>query len=96
MIRKLIAAALTALSLGVSFAAFAAIDVNKATPAELQALPGVGPALSDRIVAERQKAPFKNWSDMIERVRGVGAQSAARLSKGGLLVGSAEYKPAAK
>ena len=92
MIRQLIAVVLTTLSLG----AFAAIDVNKASPAELEALPGVGPALSTRIVAERQKSPFKNWADMIQRVRGVGPASAAKLSTGGLTVGGADYKPAAK
>jgi competence protein ComEA len=90
MIRTLIAAVLTTVSLG----AFAAIDVNKASAAELDALPGVGPALSARIVSERQKAPFKSWTDMIERVRGVGAASAIKLSKGGLTVANAEYRPA--
>jgi competence protein ComEA len=90
MIRTLIAIALTSLSLG----AFAAIDVNKASAAELDALPGVGPALSARIVTERQKAPFKNWADMIQRVRGVGQASAAKLSKAGLTVANAEFKPA--
>lgn len=92
MIRSLIAAVLAAASLG----AFAAVDVNKASPAELDALPGVGPALSQRIVAERQKAPFKNWADMIQRVRGVGPASALKLSKAGLTVGAAEYKSAGK
>jgi len=91
MIRTLVAIALTALSLS----AFAAIDANKATAAELDALPGVGPALSARIVTERQKSPFKNWADMIERVRGVGQASAAKLSKAGLTVANAEFKPAA-
>jgi competence protein ComEA len=90
MIRTLIATVLAVASLG----AFAAVDANRASKAELEALPGVGPALSGRIVAERQKAPFKDWTDMIQRVQGVGEKSATRLSKGGLTVGSAEYKPA--
>ena len=92
--RTLVAAVLAAVSLGASFGALAAVDANKAAQAELEALPGVGPALSARILAERQKAPFKDWSDMIQRVQGVGAASAQRLSKGGLTVGAAEYKPA--
>jgi competence protein ComEA len=91
ILRTLIAALLTTLSL----AAAAAIDVNKASEAELQALPGIGPALSTRIVAERQKSPFKSWGDMIERVRGVGPSSALKLSGAGLTVGSATYSPAA-
>lgn len=92
MIRTLIAAVLATLS----FAAFAALDVNKASQAELEAVRGVGPALATRIMSERQKAPFKDWSDMIQRVRGVGPGSAARLSQAGLTVGDATFKPAAK
>jgi competence protein ComEA len=93
MIRTLFAAlVLAAASLG----AHAAIDANKATQAELEALPGVGPALSSRIVTERQKTPFKSWADMIERVRGVGAGNAAKLSKSGLTVGSAAFAQADK
>jgi competence protein ComEA len=88
-IRTLIAAILAAASLG----AFAAVDVNKAGKAELEAVPGVGPALSGRIMTERQKAPFKDWNDMIQRVQGVGPASALRLSKGGMTVGAAEYTP---
>ena len=95
MIRNLLAALLTAASLSLSFAAFAAVDVNKASQAELEAVRGVGPALSGRILAERQKGQFKNWDDMIQRVRGVGPGSAARLSQAGLTVGRAEFKPAA-
>lgn len=92
ILRTLIAAVLTTLSL----AAAAAVDVNKASEAELQALPGIGPALSTRIVAERQKAPFKSWADMIERVRGVGPGSALKLSSAGLTVSNAAYAPAAQ
>ncbi|MEP7281974.1 MAG: helix-hairpin-helix domain-containing protein [Rubrivivax sp.] len=88
MIRTLIATLLAAASLG----AFAAADANKASKTELETVAGVGPALSGRILAERQKAPFKDWPDMIQRVQGVGPASAARLSKGGLTVASAEYK----
>jgi competence protein ComEA len=92
ILRTLIAAVLTTLSL----AAAAAVDVNKASEAELQALPGIGPALSTRIVAERQKSPFKSWGDMIERVRGVGPGSALKLSGAGLTVSNAAYAPTAQ
>ncbi|MCB1996757.1 MAG: helix-hairpin-helix domain-containing protein [Burkholderiaceae bacterium] len=87
MFRTLIAVLLTTLSLST----FAAVDVNKASRAELEALPGVGPALSARVLAERQKAAFKNWGDLIERVRGVGPGSAVKLSAAGLTVGNAPY-----
>jgi competence protein ComEA len=92
MFRHLIAVVLTTLS----FAAFAALDVNKASQAELEALPGVGTAMSARVLAERQKSPFKDWADLILRVRGVGEGNAAKLSKGGLTVGTAAYQAAAK
>jgi competence protein ComEA len=87
---------LVALLATASIAAFAAVDVNKASKAELEALPGIGVALSTRVLAERQKAPFKNWADLIERVRGVGASNAVKLSKAGLTVGTAELKTSGK
>lgn len=74
------------------FAAFAAVDVNKATEAELDAIKGIGPATTRLIVAERQKAEFKSWEDFISRVRGVGAKTAAKFSSGGLTVGTATYQ----
>ncbi len=92
MFRHLFAVALATLS----FAAFAAVDVNKASLAELEAVPGMGPALAGRVLDERKKAPFKDWADLIQRVKGIGEGSAAKLSKGGLTVANAEFKPAAK
>ena len=35
--------------------AFAAVDVNKATPAELDGIKGIGPGISGKIVDERKK-----------------------------------------
>jgi competence protein ComEA len=75
--------------------ATAAVDVNKASEADLDGIKGIGPATSKLILAERNKAPFKSWEDFIERVKGVGDGWAARLSAEGLTVGGASYKPAA-
>ena len=77
------------------FAAFAAVDINKATEAELDGIKGVGPATSRLIVAERKKAEFKNWDDFIARVKGVGEKSAAKFSAEGMTVGGAPYQSAA-
>jgi competence protein ComEA len=44
-------------------AAFAAVDVNKATRAELDGIKGIGPAMSKRILDERKKGEFKSWDD---------------------------------
>ena len=49
-------------------AAFAAVDVNQATEADLDGINGIGPGLSQRILAEREKGEFKDWADLIERV----------------------------
>ena len=76
-------------------AAFAATDVNKATQAELEAIKGVGPAIAGKILDERKKGSFKDWADLVDRVKGVGDGNAAKFSAEGLTVGSASYKGAA-
>lgn len=76
-------------------AAFAAVDVNKGSQAELDSIKGIGPATSKQIMDERKKAEFKNWDDLISRVKGLGDKTAAKLSEGGLTVGGASYKPVA-
>ena len=73
------------------FAAFAAVDVNKASEAELDGIKGVGPVTTRLIVAERKKSEFKSWEDFIGRVKGVGAKSAAKFSAEGLTVGGTSY-----
>lgn len=75
-------------------AAFAAVDANKATQAELETVTGIGPAISGKILEERKKAPFKDWNDLIERVKGVGDGNAAKFSTGGLTVRGAAFKGA--
>ena len=75
--------------------AFAAVDVNKATPAELDSIKGIGPAISGRILDERKKGNFKSWEDLIERVKGLGVGNAAKFSAEGLTVGGAGYEGAA-
>ena len=80
--------------------AFAAVDVNKATAAELDGVKGIGPALSGKILDERKKGNFKDWTDFVDRVKGVGEGSAAKLSAEGLTVNGSAFKgvaaPAAK
>jgi competence protein ComEA len=58
----------------------APIDPNYATAEELARLPGVGPALAARIIAEREHAPFASADDL-RRVRGIGPSLAARLAE---------------
>ena len=87
MLKKLFAALLALLAA----AAFAATDVNKADQAELEAVKGIGPALSQRLLDERKKGVFKDWPDLIERVKGIGSGNAARFSAGGLMVNGSAY-----
>lgn len=56
-----------------------ALDLNRAGPAELDALPGVGPVLAARIVEQRRRyGPFRRVEDL-RAVRGVGPRLLARL-----------------
>ena len=75
--------------------AMAAVDVNKATEAELDSVKGIGPGTSKLILQERRKGEFKSWEDFIGRVKGVGETRASNLSDAGLTVGGKAYKPAA-
>lgn len=54
------------------------IDVNTADAATLQMLSGVGPALAEGIIEERQRRPFTDAQDL-QRVRGIGPVIADRL-----------------
>jgi competence protein ComEA len=73
-------------------AAFAAVDVNKATEAELDGIKGIGPVTTKLIISERKKGEFKNWDDFVTRVKGVGDKSAAKFSAEGLTVAGASYQ----
>lgn len=56
------------------------IDPNRAGPVELDRLPGVGPAVADRIVREREEGgAFRRPADL-ERVRGIGSATVERLA----------------
>jgi competence protein ComEA len=87
MIRQLIATVLAVFALN----AFAAVDVNQASRADLETVKGIGPGLSDKIVKARESGNFKNWGDLVDRVGGIGPGNASRFSQGGLTVGGATY-----
>ena len=55
------------------------IDLNRATAEDLDAIPGIGPALAQRIVDYRKAhGPFKQVEDLME-VSGVGPQNLQKL-----------------
>jgi len=68
-------------------------DVNTASEADLDSLKGVGPALTARVLAERDKARFDSWQDLMNRVKGIKAPAAARLSAQGLTVNGVPFEP---
>jgi competence protein ComEA len=47
------------------------VNLNMATEAQLQELPGIGPVLADRIVAYRQRKRFTSTRQLLE-VEGIG------------------------
>ena len=54
------------------------ININTATMAELELLPGVGPAIAERIVSYRKDNPFKQ-RNQIMRVKGIGEKTFAKI-----------------
>jgi len=91
MMRTLVAAAAALFAAG----AFAATDVNTATQADLESLRGIGPLQATNILNEREKGPFKNWTDFKSRVKGVGNLASTRYSDAGLTVNGSAYKSTA-
>jgi len=56
------------------------IDLNRATAAELQTLPGIGPVTAERIIAFRnENGRFADVSELV-KVRGVGPSTLARVA----------------
>lgn len=90
MLKKILAVA----AMLYAAACFAAVDVNKATAAELDSIKGIGPAMSTKILDERKKGNFKDWNDFVLRIKGVGEKNAAKFSTEGLTVDGSAFKGA--
>jgi competence protein ComEA len=82
---------LLAALLSLATLAATATEVNTASQAELERIKGIGPALSQRLLDERARAPFTDWVDLQRRAGGVKAASAVRLSAAGLRVNGDAY-----
>lgn len=68
-----------------------AVDVNRASEAELDGIKGLGPNSTARILKAREAGPFKSWADLMARVKGIKPTTATKLSAAGLTVGDAPY-----
>lgn len=53
----------------VSTVAPVALSLNHATAAQLSTIPSMSPSLLERILNERRRSPFTNWSDVHHRLR---------------------------
>jgi competence protein ComEA len=91
MISRHLKALLGAGLFALAAAAHAAVDANTASAADLDAVKGLGPGTSSKILEARKSAPFKDWNDLIERVGGIGPKSAAKLSANGLTIQGKAY-----
>jgi competence protein ComEA len=69
----------------------AEVEANTATRAALESLPGLGPALVQRLLAAR---PFQDWQDLTQRVPGLKAGTARKLSDAGLRVAGQPFPSA--
>ncbi|PIT80116.1 helix-hairpin-helix domain-containing protein [Limnohabitans sp. 15K] len=90
------AIAIKAIAVNISFGlmasvAWAQVDLNQATEIELDGLKGLGPAMTRQIIDARQKAPFRDWPDVMQRVKGIGPKKAASLSEQGIRVQGQTY-----
>ena len=54
------------------------VNINEASPDQLERLPGVGPARSRQIVEYRKQHPFKRPEELT-RIKGIGKKTFAKL-----------------
>jgi competence protein ComEA len=69
-----------------------AVDANTANRAQLEQLRHIGPPLAEAMLVARDKdGVFKDWADLMARVRGIRDAKAGKLSEAGLTVGGVPY-----
>lgn len=76
--------------------AYAAVNLNTATQAELEAVKGIGPSKAKAIIVHREKnGAFKSVDDLA-KVKGFGKASVAKLKDQFEVAGTAAEKPVQK
>ncbi|NYT66474.1 helix-hairpin-helix domain-containing protein [Alcaligenaceae bacterium] len=65
-----------------------ATDVNLANVDQLKVVRGIGPKTASLIIEERTRGgPYESFSDLSDRVKGIGPKKASALQQAGLTVG---------
>jgi len=73
-----------------------ALDVNAATQEQLREVRGIGPKTAQIIVEERDRSGrYESFSDLSDRVKGIGPKKAAALQASGLTIGASAPAAAA-
>ncbi len=67
------------------------IELTHAREVDLDGLRGLGPTSTRQILEERDKRPFRDWQDLMQRSTGIGPKKAAQLSAQGLRVQGQPY-----
>lgn len=87
------ARSLVAALLGLAAAGALALEINTASEADLDAIDGCGPATTARILAARRQGAFADWADLMRRVKGIRAATAARWAAQGVTVAGQSWPP---
>lgn len=54
------------------------VNINTASQAELELLPGIGPAIAERIISYRTEHPFQQRNHIM-RIKGIGQKTFAKI-----------------
>lgn len=66
-----------------------ALDLNTATEAQLKGVRGIGPKTALIILEERERGGrYESFSDLSDRVKGIGPKKASALQAAGLAIGN--------
>jgi competence protein ComEA len=68
------------------------LNMNTATEQQWQLLPGIGPATAAKIVAYRQRRPFRSLPQLM-RIKGIGRKTFARIRPYLSLTGETTLEP---
>ncbi len=63
-----------------------ALELNDANRAQIEQLNGIGVTTAEVILRERAKAPFRDWIDLSQRVKGLSGKRIEQLQAQGVTV----------